>query len=832
MATTKSAAAALFLVLALILCLGVSLSAGPSPSAAAELTAADKRLFDAVWANDMAAVRRVLAEGANPAATDDNGMSAVDVAVDRGYFEIAHYLLAVQNQRRYTADAPAPRSAPSAAPAAPAMVVPRTTLPAPPQPAPAPAPAPVVVAAPVEASPAAPAVPAVPPAPSARQNVVVDPALPDFLTEEKVEFINPEEFLKARPTDPAEPSSGEAESGGPVELPAAVQPAPQPTTLPPAEAEAPNLFQRFTNLFGSDDEKTASGDEAEEAETVPEREATASGEDAVLVRRKSAPQPKTAPVTKEDPQPAPTRPAAPTVPAAAAVAAMATEEEQAAKPPEPPEAVASPPVEDEAAKADTDQPAPVGEPERGPPQPLAMREDTPSSAAVTSPAATPGEPGQSEVGSFFDKITDFLKTNLEPDPEPAVPTSRPASQVAATKTETLKTAVEAAPQEPVAAEPATAEPVAPASTADAAASAKGPVVEKAEVPTAAADSTADPAQAKPAEAAESDIAAEATKSLNEGLADLGEMFGKVGDFFTEGIMGKPELPPATVTDENAGIARASGAGDDGDNSAGTGAPIAATERATAPAAKRDVPEGLPPPRPVAPEVAARTAGEGPATLGVPQPEPVPAQPIRTVGTQDMVLGSTGWLGKRLIYDEAAAAACVEKAAWKSRFCIEEIDWPESMRAVFRGGRGVFGAGKAIVRYIGGVASQYHVVFPTQAYGQVSAHFTERFGPPHETPDVWATLLGEPKRFNKTLRWHAKDISGPGMVLEIREIDDLRWSAPPDVKNGVVRLHHKGAGTVFEHLTTADLLLIQVQKGAHSAVAAPAQPAGIPSAKPQ
>jgi len=753
MATTKSAASALFLVLALILCLGVSLSAGPSPSAAAKLTAADKRLFDAVWANDMAAVRRVLAEGANPAAADDNGMSAVDVAVDRGYFEIAHYLLAVQNQRRYTADAPAPRSAPSAAPAA-----------------------------------------------------------------------------------PAEPSSGEAESGGPVELPAAVQPAPQPTTLPPAEAETPNLFQRFTNLFGSDDEKTASGDEAEEAETVPEREATASGEDAVLVRRKSAPQPKTAPVTKEDPQPAPTRPAAPMVPAAAApataVPAIATEEEQAAKPPEPPEAVASPPVADEAAKADTDQPAPVGEPERGPPQPLAMREDTPSSAAVTSPAATPGEPGQSEVGSFFDKITDFLKTNLEPDPEPAVPTGRPTSKVAATKTETLKTAVEAAPQEPVAAELATAEPVAPASTADAAASAKGPVVEKAEVPKAAADSTADPAPAKPAEAAESDIAAEATKSLNEGLADLGEMFGKVGDFFTEGIMGKPELPPATVTDENAGIARASGAGDDGDDRAGSGAPIAATERATAPAAKRDVPEGLPPPRPAAPEVAARTAGEAPVTPGVPQPESVPPQPVRPVGTQDMVLGSTGWLGKRLIYDEAAAAACVEKAAWKSRFCIEEIDWPESMQAVFRGGRGVFGAGKAIVRYIGGVASQYHVVFPTQAYGQVSAHFTERFGPPHETPDVWATLLGEPKRFNKTLRWHAKDISGPGMVLEIREIDDLRWSAPPDVKNGVVRLHHKGAGTVFEHLTTADLLLIQVQKGAHSAVAAPAQPAGIPSAKPR
>jgi len=762
MATTKSAPSALFLVLALILSLGASLSAGPSPSAAAELTAADKRLFDAVWANDMAAVRRVLAEGANPAAADDNGMSAVDVAVDRGYFEIAHYLLAVQNQRRYTSDGPAPTSVPSVVPRLPA---PPAALPAPPQPAPAPAPAPVVVAAPVEASPADPDVPAAPP--SAQQNVVVDPALPDFLTEEKVEFINPDEFLKEKTTDPAEPATAETGSHRAVESPAAAEPAPQPTALPPAEVETPNLFQRFTNLFGSDDDQTASGTETKDAQPAPDRAATAVREETVLVRRKSAPRQEPAPVTEAEPQSAPPRPAAPEEDRAKQTpdppkAVVSPPTKAVASPP--PEAVASRPIEKETASADADQPAPDGEPAGTAPPPLAIQEDRPSSDPATAPAAT--------------------------------------------KTEAMKSPVETAPKEPVAPEPVAAEPL------------------------MAQPRAAEPAPAKPVEAAETDIADEATKSLNEGLADLGEMFGKVGDFFTEGIMEKPELPPATVTDENAGIARVSGVDDDGDDGAGTGARVVATERATAPAAKEDEPEELPPPRSAAPEVAARTTGEAPAAPGLSQPESVLPQPVRPVGIQDMVLGSTGWLGKRLVYDEAAAAACVEKAAWKSRFCIEEIDWPESMQAVFRGGRGVFGAGKAIVRYIGGVASQYHVVFPTQAYNQVSAHFTERFGPPHETPDVWATLLGEPKRFNKTLRWHAKDISGPGMVLEIREIDDLRWSAPPDVKNGVVRLHHKGAGTVFEHLTTADLLLIQVQKGsARSAVATPDVAAGS-RAKPQ
>jgi len=275
MATSKSAASALFRVLALVLCLGAGLSSGTSPSVAAELTAADKRLFDAVWANDMAAVRRVLAEGADPAVADESGMSAVDVAVDRGYFEIAHYLLAVQNQRRYATGNAAPVTPPPAA------------RPAQPQPAPAPAPAPVVVAAPIEASPAAPVGPA---QPSARQNVVVDPELPDFLTEEKVEFINPDDFLMAGTADPAAPSpavspaaSPAAEpitagtgSGEPVELPAApVQPAPQPTALPPAEAETPNLFQRFTNLFESDVEQTVMGTETKDRQAAPLPEATA-----------------------------------------------------------------------------------------------------------------------------------------------------------------------------------------------------------------------------------------------------------------------------------------------------------------------------------------------------------------------------------------------------------------------------------------------------------------------------------------------------------------------------------------------------------------------------
>ena len=77
------------------------------------------------------------------------------------------------------------------------------------------------------------------------------------------------------------------------------------------------------------------------------------------------------------------------------------------------------------------------------------------------------------------------------------------------------------------------------------------------------------------------------------------------------------------------------------------------------------------------------------------------------------------------------------------------------------------------------------------------------------------MLGEPKRFNKTLRWRAAEEGGNRYrVIEIREVDDLRWSAPPDIKHGVLRLYRDGARSIFENISTTDLLLLQVRKGAN------------------
>src|SRR5512147_1208116 len=103
----------------------------PAPTVAAqsadENRSADSQLFRAVQANDLAAVQASIGEGADVEARDRWGMTPTDIAIDRGHYRIAHFLVSVRNNRRVqdgrsmasrpaaddTAHAPAVRREPS-----------------------------------------------------------------------------------------------------------------------------------------------------------------------------------------------------------------------------------------------------------------------------------------------------------------------------------------------------------------------------------------------------------------------------------------------------------------------------------------------------------------------------------------------------------------------------------------------------------------------------------------------------------------------------------------------------------------------------------------------
>ena len=59
----------------------------------------NERLFNAVHNNNLALVTSIISAGANIKATNDDGLTPAGLAVEKGYFNIAHYILGIKNQK-------------------------------------------------------------------------------------------------------------------------------------------------------------------------------------------------------------------------------------------------------------------------------------------------------------------------------------------------------------------------------------------------------------------------------------------------------------------------------------------------------------------------------------------------------------------------------------------------------------------------------------------------------------------------------------------------------------------------------------------------------------
>jgi hypothetical protein len=67
-----------------------------------------QQLFDAVHANDVAAVQASVGAGADIDARNQWGLTPVEIAIDKGHYQIAHFLASVRHFRRPGAGRPTP----------------------------------------------------------------------------------------------------------------------------------------------------------------------------------------------------------------------------------------------------------------------------------------------------------------------------------------------------------------------------------------------------------------------------------------------------------------------------------------------------------------------------------------------------------------------------------------------------------------------------------------------------------------------------------------------------------------------------------------------------
>ncbi len=216
------------------------------------------------------------------------------------------------------------------------------------------------------------------------------------------------------------------------------------------------------------------------------------------------------------------------------------------------------------------------------------------------------------------------------------------------------------------------------------------------------------------------------------------------------------------------------------------------------------------PAPVAEPVPPPSPAPAPETPGA-KTETAQASPVaalKAVGAVPekrvrLVFGRSVRLGKTLA--PGTGDICVEKSTPSFWFCIEPVDWPDRIAAAFQVRTILYRGTQVIVRYEKGAATQFHALFPVGNFEAIVGYFNASLGAPGKQSNNWAILPAEPNRRNRTVRWRGAGNS----VLEIREIDDLRWSSMPDIRHGVVRMYVEDPDPVFRHVSWSDFMLARI-----------------------
>ena len=375
------------------------------PVMADDAAEATRALFEAVRANDLAKAQVSLAQGADVNAVDAFGKTPADLAVDRGFFELAHFILAHRAQ--------------------PKPVEPEAVAVALPPPPPIPQPEPVLAA-----SPAPPPIPAPPPA--AGGTNPFEPSMP-------LSGAAPAPLPGTVPEPATTPSPSPVVEEASPPPPASPEPAPVPERTEEAPSE-PGFLDRIGDFFSRDETPSAEP----MATPEPEPEVAADPEPTPLPEPVATPAPVEPPPPVEPPRPAPvaswlgdreshfepmaplTAPPAPDTRTAAMDSPVDPEPGPAATPANKAAETFAEPAAGEEPEGFFDRIADalssLGDGGDPPPKP------TPVSPTPTEPTSAPAEPPATDVApgqevtltrqkDFMESISDFFSWGGEESPE-------------------------------------------------------------------------------------------------------------------------------------------------------------------------------------------------------------------------------------------------------------------------------------------------------------------------------------------------------------------------------------------------------------------------------
>ena len=738
-------------------------NAGAQQSSAVDTAAATRHLFEAVHGNSMAAVQSSIAAGADISATNEWGVTAIDLAVDKGYFSIAHFLLSVRNLRRLE-EKPKPSPIP---PAASAATESQPVLP------------PVKPwAATVEPSPkvSRQTAPAGTEAPGDAKSQTAQTPAPDHIPSVAA---TTQSRMDGKP-DPFDPSTAFPADDLPIigkirrrpEIPEATAPeaSPPESAVPGAsEAVKPSALSRFTNtVSGFFRGKKEAGETAPAgSQPIPETE--------TRVDQPKPPAPTAAPEGEDKSRagPASATPETPAPLASSEDSAAAQKDildyEAAAPADEEPKkdfllagiskritdlfatreeekTVAEEAAEETAfpSQSETDFESVRSESEAEPPPQAAGETATGESAgiAVEQQAKKPPAPVETAILSALESLAPVeTATLIVPEPEPPAPAAAPEGE------DTSR------------AGPASATPETPAAGKS---PAKSPATNADEATEETAAKSAAP-ESRPAKTAAMAKTIQKPSPAEETVKPRG-FIEKLAKYFRPDEQDKAQRQaPKAEPDVDVHVDEWS---------------VSDVQTARVPPSRRRV-----------------------------KANPVP-QITRYLTGKSLAIGQSVRLGSPPRGVTAIGRkTCIEKRGGALLFCVVPVDWPSIIDPYFQVGSIMYKGSKAIARYDNGAATNFHALFPAGSYEAIIQYFTNRYGQPTKTLMRSIAPLAAPRRENPTAMWQSIDTATKQIsTLEVRKFDDGRGGFP-DTKRGVVMLYQQWSSPIFPHVSMIELMLL-------------------------
>jgi hypothetical protein len=155
-------------------------------------------------------------------------------------------------------------------------------------------------------------------------------------------------------------------------------------------------------------------------------------------------------------------------------------------------------------------------------------------------------------------------------------------------------------------------------------------------------------------------------------------------------------------------------------------------------------------------------------------------------------------------------SCINRKLGSLVFCIENLNWPDSIRTFFLTDSILSKDTHTIVRYDRGAATYFHTLFPSESYRQIINFFTQLYGAPTNRIERSIAPLAEKRRINPTATWQSiSPVTKLLTTLEVRMYDDNRGDFP-DTKRGAVYLYNEKSQTIFPHISLVELMLLRAE----------------------